>query len=96
MRMRPGQEFMPDDVRTANDRHIDIIARADGRTIGGMTYPVDPQLKRPPLEHPPKGRDSCLEEAQELLDCLEWPSGKVKSVRVKRITVDIDLKTEDC
>jgi len=61
-----------------------------------MSYAIDPHLKTPPSELPAKGpHKHCAEEAKELLECLCVPVDDVKSVRIKRVTLDVDLKT-DC
>lgn len=96
MRLKQGQDFGPGDVPARENARIDVVAVADGRTIGGMSYAVDPKLKVPPKEYPDKATRGCIDEAQSLIDCLDCPGGEVKRVTVKRITVDIDLKTGDC
>jgi hypothetical protein len=55
---------------------------------------IDPNLKSPPPEVPSKKAKECAEEAEELLECLCLPVDEVKSVHIKRITLDIDVK--DC
>jgi hypothetical protein len=94
--LKPGLDFLPSDV-PAKGSEAAIIARliVNGIPAGGMSYTIDPHLKAPPHEVPPKKRKHCAEEADELLQCLSLPVGKVKSVRVKRVTLDIDLK-HDC
>jgi zinc metalloprotease ZmpB len=64
----------------------------NGIPVGGMSYTIDPHLKSPPREVPAKERRHCTEEAKELLECLCLPVDEVKSVRIKRVTLDIDLK----
>lgn len=61
-----------------------------------MSYLIDPRMKTPAPELPEEiGKPDCTKEAKRLLNCLSVPTDEVKSVRIKRITVDIDLK-EDC
>lgn len=47
MRLVPGKEFGPDDVRAVSDRTITVAARADGILVGGMSYELDPTITRP-------------------------------------------------
>jgi hypothetical protein len=54
----PGQEFLPGDVPSGADGRIEVHARVEGRLIGGMSYQVDPGLKKPPRELP-SGEDDC-------------------------------------
>lgn len=94
IRLEAGGDFSPKDV-TPNTA-IRILAYADQQFIGGMTYAIDPKLKVKPAEHPTcPGKADCSDVAKNLLDCLDVPADKVKSVRIKRITIDIDL-AEDC
>jgi hypothetical protein len=52
----PGADFAPHDVpKAAKDAPIQIHTRIDGLLIGGMSYHVDPTLKLPPDELPPRG-----------------------------------------
>ncbi|HJX44078.1 MAG TPA: hypothetical protein VJ352_10415 [Geodermatophilus sp.] len=48
--LRPGRRFSAEDVVTADDRAIRVVAVADGVVVGGMTYLLDPQLTRAPSE----------------------------------------------
>jgi hypothetical protein len=52
--------------------------------------------QRPPRANRMKANiKGCREVAKELVECLNITVDEVKSVRVKKITVDIDL-AEDC
>jgi hypothetical protein len=48
--LRPGRSFRPDDVRQEKHPAIDVRVSADGSIVGGMTYLLDPALKRPPIQ----------------------------------------------
>jgi zinc metalloprotease ZmpB len=92
----PGSDFSAADVKAAGaDAGIVVSTKVNGDIIGGITYLVDPLLKEPPVEVPPgdgaKPGKVCTEAAEELLECLKLP-GEVKSVCVRKITVDIELK----
>jgi len=74
------------------------LAKIDGYIFGGIAYLLDPNLKTPPVEVPP-GRGphkGCNETAHHLLECLKPPCGEVQSVCVKKMTVEIELKSCDC
>jgi hypothetical protein len=72
---------------------IHIYANADGILIGGMTYNIDPEMKHPSGYHKPEEKDDCKGDIKEWIKNAE--TSTVKSVKVKRITVDIDFKN-DC
>lgn len=94
--MTPGGEFSADEVRAAGNPMIDVMVIVGGYRVGGMSYHVDPNLKAPPTERPTgRGGRECAEIAGKLLDCLCLPGHEVHNVRIRRITVDIDLK-DDC
>lgn len=96
-KLEPGSEFSAADVREAGPT-VNIVVRAlvNGIPLGGMTYVIDPHLKAPPEELPGgKGRKDCADEAKYLLECLSVPAEEVESVRIKRVVLEIDLKT-DC
>jgi hypothetical protein len=89
------------------ERQIVISVTADGRTIGGMTYALDPELKAEPSEghdtddtrnehehdHHHADAEVCQAKAGELIRCL-GQDGEVASVRISKVSVEIIL--EDC
>jgi len=50
-RLIGGQDFTPTEVTLAGEVAIDIVERADGLVVGGLTFLLDPELCRPPHEH---------------------------------------------
>lgn len=75
---------------------IRVLQRVDGMPVGGMDYALDPDLDEPARELPDdKHGEGCADAAEKLLDCLAVPADEVKAVRIKRVTVEIDLAT-DC
>jgi hypothetical protein len=56
----------------------------------------DPVILTPPATDKPAEPDDCKTPAEELLDCLGLPDSDVKKVKVKSVTVQIDLEDEDC
>jgi len=96
LRLKPGSDFSPSDVpRMGPGARIVVRTIVNGIPVGGMSYTVDPHLKSPPPEVPAEERKECAEEAKELLECLRVPVDEVKSVRIKRFTLDIKLRN-DC
>jgi hypothetical protein len=92
--LHPGQDFSEADV--GGGAAIEVRARIDGMTIGGLTYSIDPRMKTPAVERPKAAaRPDCTALAKELVECLRLSADDVKSVRIKSILVQIDLK-EDC
>jgi len=95
--LKQGTEFTKADIEAAADRMIQVSLLANGMTLGGMSYYVDPNLKTPSGGKQPAGKD-CGVAAQKLLDCLKISGGqKVKKVCVKKVSVDIELSNDcDC
>lgn len=48
----PGQAFTAAEVTAARVKNIVIDVLADGIVVGGMTYPLDPGLKKAPVKDP--------------------------------------------
>jgi hypothetical protein len=97
--LKAGGEFSAADVVAAGKQAgIVVSAKINGYIFGGITYQLDPSLKTPPVEVPPGGgpHRGCTETAQHLLECLKLSCGDVKSVCVKKVTIDIELKNCDC
>jgi hypothetical protein len=97
MDLTQGEDFAPSDVEAAGTKAaIEVLTLIDSQVVGGMSYAINPKMKTPAVEFPEAtGRPDCRRKAKNLLDCLDVPAGEVKSVQIKRITVDIDLK-RDC
>ena len=97
--LKPGGEFTASDVIAAG-KHASIVvsAKTDGYVFGGITYQIDPALKTPPMETlPGSGSPRMLHERLTVyLECLHLPCGQVKSVCIKKVTIDIELKSCDC
>jgi zinc metalloprotease ZmpB len=91
-----GADFTPEEIRAAADLDIDVDLYGNDMPLGGMTYRIDPNLKAHTGGERPSSR--CTDAARDLLDCLDVSScgGDVKSVRVKRVSLDIDLGGADC
>lgn len=97
LRLKSGGDFSAQEVEQMKDRTIHFHAYANGILVGGMSYELDPSLKVSPPQYPGEGKDhvQCSVTAKDLLGCLNLPVDKVKSVRVRKITVDIEIE-DDC
>jgi zinc metalloprotease ZmpB len=94
LRIATGAHFTPDDIRGVADRTIQVELYANDMLLGGMSYYIDPDMTEPAGGVVRPG--SCNDAAQGLLDCLQVRSDRrVKKVRVKKISVDIELDS-DC
>ncbi len=94
LRLTPGKEFQTQDVVNTRDRTIHVFGYADGILLGGMSYELDPNLKEPtPTISENK---ECKEVAKELLDCLNLKTTKIKKVRIRKVTLDIEFDDPDC
>ena len=97
LRLKTGADFSAAEIDT-DDNTIEVITRADGNIMGGMTYIVDPNLKKLPRQTACRDHEhkSCKDKGQALLNCLNISDEKVKSVKVKKILVEIEIKDDDC
>ncbi|GAC1613956.1 MAG: hypothetical protein NVS4B5_01880 [Vulcanimicrobiaceae bacterium] len=99
LQLHQGVEFSASDIGAGE--MIRISTRADGQIIGGMSYFVDPKLREVPNELPNDRDDTdddgpAVEEAEELLKLLKLGSvGDVEHVRVRRVTLEIDVCERD-
>lgn len=94
--LKKGTEFTKADIEGSVDRMINVSLLANGILLGGMSYYVDPNLKKPSGGKLPPGKD-CGDAAQQLLDCLKISGDKkVKKVCVKKVSVDIELDNDCC
>lgn len=94
--LKKGTQFTKADIESSTDRLINVTLLANGMTLGGMSYYIDPELEKPSGGKQPPGKD-CDGAAQELLDCLKVSGGKkVKKVCVKKVSVDIELDNDCC
>ena len=88
-----GMPFTKTDVVDAAQHDIVVTATANGAIIGGMTYRVDPDLEMPFNDRTPEERkEQCRDKARQLLECLDLPSDNVKCVRVRKVSIDVEMK----
>jgi hypothetical protein len=89
----PGKTFTGEQVRQTEDRDISITLFANDMLLGGMTYRLDPDLKEPTNQALDDVRHH-NEKATELLKSLHLNGRKVEKVRVRNISLDIELGNE--
>ena len=89
----PGKTFTGEQVRQTEDRDISITLFANDMLLGGMTYRLDPDLKEP-MNQPPDDVSKHNEKATELLKSLHLNGRKVAKVRVRNVSLDIELGDE--
>ncbi|MFZ5817639.1 MAG: hypothetical protein ACOY93_20490 [Bacillota bacterium] len=100
MQMKEGLDFTPAEIeRLGRAAVIEVHAYADGIPTGGMTYALDPKLKAPaperPTDQPAVPEPQCAGSAVQMLECLDLSEAQVKRVKVRKVTVDIEMK-DDC
>lgn len=88
--MIKGKDFTLGEIDAVSDRDIEISTLADNNLVGGMTYRIDPKMRKPANICKPK----CEIEASKLLDCLNIKGQKVKDVKIKSISVDIEIDND--
>ncbi len=96
MRLHPGDPFTRSDVQAASDRTIRVAGYANETLIGGNSYVLDPAIdhpQRPPHRHHDHHHE-CTRRAEDLIDCLELEREKVRRVRLRKVTVDIEFEDE--
>ncbi|MET1078128.1 MAG: hypothetical protein ABWY06_08915 [Pseudomonas sp.] len=96
--VHPGQAFTREQVEATTERDILVTATANGAIIGGMVYRLDPALKCPYNDRPKGDRGRrCRDKAKDLLECLDLPDGKIKCVRVRKVSIDVEMDDScDC
>jgi hypothetical protein len=95
IKLHAGQDFTPEDVKSAKDRDIRINVLANDNLVGGMTYRVDPDLCKPWNHDKPKGKDCCTREGQKLADCLGLGQ-EIDGVCIEKIVVSLKVKKDGC
>ena len=92
--IKEGKEFTREMVlQSGVDNIITVTATADGIVIGGMSYQVDPNMKRSNVDNRGPAPAPC-DIAMDLLKCVR--SEKARKVRIRKITVDIEFDEKDC
>jgi hypothetical protein len=91
-----GADFTPADVPAVADlAMVRVELLMDQVRVGGVSYLVDATLEDPPKPCPPRATKArCVGPAKHLLKCLKLPASGVTSVKVRRVTVDIEF--DDC
>ena len=90
-----GEDFTKAEVESSLDRNIVVSVLADGALIGGMTYYLDANLKKPINSRGSETKD-CAGHAKQLLKCLNISEQHVKSVKVSKISLDIEMGGDAC
>ena len=85
--LEPGEDFSANEIEASADKDIVVFALADDNLVGGMTYRLDPTM--------PSTEDAgMLEEigsTDELLKSLRLSAEKIKRVKVRRLSLDIEF-----
>lgn len=90
-RLVGGQDFGPTDLQAAGVVSIECIVLADELVVGGLTFVLDPDLKRPAPEsdrHEDQPREAHLDENRREKN---EERHEHREDRPRRIRVDIDL-----
>jgi hypothetical protein len=94
MQLATGGAFEANELGP-QDRLIRVHSLIDGIVIGGMSYAIDPRLQAPPRERGPVRVADCDDAAAKLLECLGIAGRRVRGARLKKISVEIDLDSDD-
>lgn len=95
-----GAAFSGSELKPSGEA-LDIQTMTDGLLLGGMTYHIDPKLKE---KLPERGGDGgkgpcgskCDEASAKLLSCMGLPSSGVKGAKLRKVTIDITFRDDDC
>jgi len=72
---------------------IDIETTNDHQVVGGMSYFIDPNLKKRLTELTTSNSSKdCINKAQKLIECLGVKGQKVKDVKLKNANIEIRFK----
>jgi hypothetical protein len=93
MELHAGNDFDKHEVQNSKNKDINVYVSADGILLGGMTYRLDPDLKEPYNKRtkPSCDKTKCVNKAQELLDCLGFPTINAKDIRIKNVVLDVEV-----
>ncbi|HYF96009.1 MAG TPA: hypothetical protein VD969_27670 [Symbiobacteriaceae bacterium] len=97
--LKQGGDFTPADVEASGkEAAVEVHAYIDGILTGGMTYQIDPRMKTPAREtpHAEEPGTDCAGSAKQFLDCVDLSGVEVKKVRVKKVTLEIEMKDDGC
>jgi hypothetical protein len=93
--IKEGKGFSSETVlQNESDNMITVTAYADGITIGGMSYQIDPHMKKSNVNNSGTSKSDDCDIATDLLKCIK--TDKIKSVRIRKINLDIDFEDDDC
>lgn len=87
--LKPGKRFKKSDV-PKKGANIDIVTTINNHVVGGMTYLIDPGLKKR-LPELPTGDEKCIQIAQKLIECLGVRDKKVKGLRLDGERIELKL-----
>jgi zinc metalloprotease ZmpB len=95
LQLATGQAFTPDEIKGATDRDVNVRLYGNGILLGGMTYRLDPDLRE--RSGGQRQRDVGRQDAAaNLLERLNVSAGqRIEKVRVKRVSIDIDLTDDE-
>ncbi|MGE5111729.1 MAG: hypothetical protein ACM3JB_12785, partial [Acidobacteriaceae bacterium] len=88
----PGKDFTAGEVRAAGtELRVKVRGLVDGAIIGGMSYALDPDLKRPDGGRPPR-KHRRLSDVLKEIDLLSLGHREIESIEVTHIILDIALE----
>ena len=95
-----GNPFNKSELNPAGE-DIEFQTVIGGLLVGGISYRLDPKIdKNLPERSTGRGKGccgtSCKQSSEMLLDCLGLPSEGVKSAKLRKVSIDILFKDEDC
>ena len=90
-----GDPFTKADALAAAERDIVVTVTADGAIIGGMVSTIDPEIEMPFNDRALEDRQQGYRaKAEQLLDSLDLPNDKVKRVRVRKVSIDVEMEDD--
>jgi zinc metalloprotease ZmpB len=88
----PGKDFTADEVRVAGaDLRVKVRSLMDGAIIGGMSYALDPDLKRADGGRPPR-KHRRLSDVFKDIDLCSLGHREIESIEVTHIILEIALE----
>ena len=95
MRMVAGAPFDAADVEKTTEKTIQVAGYADGILVGGLSYVLDPTIKAPRRPRTASPAATSAGEGPRHCSTASNSRRRASLVRIRKITVEIDLD-DDC
>lgn len=88
LELQAGEDFTAAEIEASGPKDIVVFVSADDNLVGGMTYRLNPAIRRVDTER----NVAVAAGTEELIKGLRLSAEKVKNVRVKKLSLDIEFE----